>query len=112
MSARMASWPLALAAGADPARLGFHGNNKSVVELESAVEVGIGSIVIDSAIELDRLSTIVERAGVTQAVLVRVNSGVHAETHDFLATAHEDQKFGFTLENAPATSRACARPPG
>ena len=93
---------VALAAGAEPSRLGFHGNNKSVVELENAVGVGVGSIVIDSWAELDRLSAIVERAGATQAVLVRVNSGVHAETHDFLATAHEDQKFGFTLEQAPA----------
>ncbi|SIT78601.1 diaminopimelate decarboxylase [Microbacterium sp. RU33B] len=93
---------VALAAGADPARLGFHGNNKSVRELEQAVSAGIGSIVIDSWIELERLSAIVERLDATQAVLLRVNSGVHAETHDFLATAHEDQKFGFTLEDAPA----------
>jgi diaminopimelate decarboxylase len=93
---------VALAAGADPARLGFHGNNKSVAELESAVGAGIGSIVIDSWIELERLIAIVERGGGAQTVLVRVNSGVHAETHDFLATAHEDQKFGFTLEEAPA----------
>ena len=93
---------VALAAGADPSRLGFHGNNKSVAELERAVEVGIGSIVIDSRIELERLAAIVERRDAQQAVLVRVNSGVHAETHDFLATAHEDQKFGFTLEDAAA----------
>jgi diaminopimelate decarboxylase len=93
---------IALAAGADPARLGFHGNNKSVVELERAVEIGIGSIVLDSWIELERLAAIVERRGVVQPVLVRVNSGVHAETHDFLATAHEDQKFGFALADAPA----------
>lgn len=102
---------VALAAGADPARLGFHGNNKSVAELENAVAVGIGSIVIDSWIELDRLAAAAERAGATQAVLVRVNSGVHAETHDFLATAHEDQKFGFTLSEAPAVVariRECA----
>jgi diaminopimelate decarboxylase len=92
---------VALRAGADPARLGFHGNNKSVAELENAVSVGIGSIVIDSGVELDRLLAILERDGGTQSVLVRVNSGVHAETHDFLATAHEDQKFGFTLEEAP-----------
>ncbi len=92
---------VALAAGADPARLGFHGNNKSVVELENAVAVGIGSIVIDSWFELERLLAIAERGVTTQEVLVRVNSGVHAETHDFLATAHEDQKFGFTLEEAP-----------
>ncbi|TDN88508.1 diaminopimelate decarboxylase [Microbacterium sp. BK668] len=93
---------VALAAGADPARLGFHGNNKSVRELERAVEVGIGSIVLDSWIELERLAAIVERRDARQAVLLRVSSGVHAETHDFLATAHEDQKFGFTLEDAPA----------
>ena len=93
---------VALAAGADPSRLGFHGNNKSVAELERAVEVGVGSIVIDSRIELERLAAIVERRDAQQAVLVRVNSGVHAETHDFLATAHEDQKFGFTLEDAVA----------
>ncbi|MEU1972396.1 diaminopimelate decarboxylase [Microbacterium sp. NPDC019599] len=93
---------VALAAGADPARLGFHGNNKSVAELERAVEVGVGSIVIDSLIELERLAAIVERRDASQAVLLRVNSGVHAETHDFLATAHEDQKFGFALEDAAA----------
>ena len=93
---------VALAAGADPARLGFHGNNKSVPELERAVDARVGSIVIDSLIEIERLAAIVERRGVSQAVLLRVNSGVHAETHDFLATAHEDQKFGFTLTDAPA----------
>ncbi|GAA1935063.1 diaminopimelate decarboxylase [Microbacterium aoyamense] len=95
---------VALRAGADPAHLGFHGNNKSVTELENAVDVGIGSIVIDSIVELDRLAAIAERRGVEQSVLIRVNSGVHAETHDFLATAHEDQKFGFTLQDAPAVA--------
>ncbi|MET0734322.1 MAG: diaminopimelate decarboxylase [Microbacterium sp.] len=103
---------VALAAGADPSRLGFHGNNKSVAELERAVEVGVGSIVIDSAIELERLAAIVERRGATQAVLIRVNSGVHAETHDFLATAHEDQKFGFTLQDAPAVAARIRELPG
>jgi len=62
----------------------------------------LSSVVIDSLIELERLAAIVERRDATQAVLVRVNSGVHAETHDFLATAHEDQKFGFALEDAAA----------
>ena len=93
---------VALAAGADPARLGFHGNNKSVAELERAVEIGIGSIVVDSPIEIERLAAITERRGVVQPVLVRVRTGVHAETHAFLATAHEDQKFGFSLDDAAA----------
>jgi diaminopimelate decarboxylase len=103
---------VALAAGAEPSRLGFHGNNKSVAELERAVEVGVGSIVIDSLIEIERLAAIVERRGATQAVLLRVNSGVHAETHDFLATAHEDQKFGFTLTDAPAAVARIRELPG
>lgn len=92
---------VALAAGADAGRLGFHGNNKSVAELERAVEVGVGTIIIDSAIEIERLAAIVSRTGGVQRVLLRVNSGVHAETHDFLATAHEDQKFGTPLNLAP-----------
>ncbi|GAA3767576.1 diaminopimelate decarboxylase [Microbacterium kribbense] len=93
---------LALAAGADPARIGFHGNNKSVAELERAVDVGVGTIIVDSLIELERLAAVAARRGAVQPVLLRVNSGVHAETHDFLATAHEDQKFGFALDDAPA----------
>lgn len=103
---------VALAAGVDPARLGFHGNNKSVAELERAVEVGIGSIVLDSAIEIERLSAIAEKRGITQPVLLRVNSGVHAETHDFLATAHEDQKFGFALEDAAVAVARIRELPG
>ncbi|BDZ38665.1 diaminopimelate decarboxylase [Microbacterium suwonense] len=93
---------VALAAGADAGRLGFHGNNKSVAELERAVEAGVGTIVIDSEIEIERLAAIVARGGSSQRVMLRVNSGVHAETHDFLATAHEDQKFGTPLSAAPA----------
>ncbi|MDR6866441.1 diaminopimelate decarboxylase [Microbacterium resistens] len=93
---------LALAAGVDPARIGFHGNNKRVSELERAVEVGVGTIIVDSVIEIERLGAIAERRDRVQHVLLRVNSGVHAETHDFLATAHEDQKFGFPLTEAPA----------
>lgn len=103
---------VALAAGADPSRLGFHGNNKSVAELERAVEAGVGSVVIDSLIEIERLAAIVERRGASQAVLLRVNSGVHAETHEFLATAHEDQKFGFTLTDAAAAAARIRELPG
>ncbi len=97
---------VALAAGVDPARLGFHGNNKSVAELERAVGVGIGTIIVDSGIEIERLAAVTARTGAEQGVLVRVNSGVHAQTHEFLATAHEDQKFGFTVAEA---ERAVAR---
>lgn len=91
-----------LAAGIPADRIGLHGNNKSVAELEQAVDAGVGTVVVDSAIEVERLAAIADRRGVVQRVLVRVVTGVHAETHDFLATAHEDQKFGFALDAVPA----------
>ena len=103
---------VALAAGVTPALIGFHGNNKSVAELERAVEVGVGSIIIDSTIEIERLAAITARTDAVQPVLLRVNSGVHAETHDFLATAHEDQKFGVPLDAAPAMVERIREIPG
>jgi diaminopimelate decarboxylase len=94
---------VALAAGADPARLGLHGNNKSVAEIDRAVGVGIGAIVVDSLIEIDRIADAAARLGRRQPVRLRVNSGVHAHTHEYLATAREDQKFGIPLADVPAT---------
>jgi len=102
---------VALAAGVDPARLGFHGNNKSLGEIELAVASGVGAIIIDSLQEIDRVADAAERHGVRQSVRLRVNSGVHAHTHAFLATAHEDQKFGIALEHAAAAvDRIRSRP--
>jgi diaminopimelate decarboxylase len=93
---------VALAAGVDPARMGFHGNNKSQAEIDRAVGLGVGTIVLDSPQEIERVAHSAAKAGVVQKVRLRVNSGVHAHTHSFLATAHEDQKFGVTLADAPA----------
>jgi diaminopimelate decarboxylase len=103
---------VALAAGVAPAAIGFHGNNKSTRELERAVEVGVGSIIVDSAIEIERLAAITARVHATQRVFVRVFSGVHAETHSFLATAHEDQKFGFPLADAETAVARIREIPG
>lgn len=91
---------VALAGGADPARIGFHGNNKSAREIERAVTAGVGTIIIDSEVEVRRVADAAARAGRVQRVRLRVNSGVHASTHEFLATAHEDQKFGIALGDA------------
>lgn len=95
---------LALAAGADASQLLFHGNNKSVTELRAAIEAGVGRIVVDSAIELERISEIAEALGVTAPVLIRVTLGVEAHTHEYIATSHEDQKFGFSLASGSALS--------
>lgn len=91
---------VALAAGIAPERLGFHGNNKSEAEIAQAVSAGVGTIVIDSEQEIERVAAAALAAGRVQRVRLRVNSGVHASTHDFLATSHEDQKFGVPLASA------------
>jgi diaminopimelate decarboxylase len=93
---------LALAAGVGADRMGLHGNDKSDEELAIAVEAGIGSIVLDSAEEVGRVADAARRAGTVQAVRLRVNSGVHASTHEYLATAREDQKFGVALTQVPS----------
>ncbi|MBB5920221.1 diaminopimelate decarboxylase [Actinoalloteichus hoggarensis] len=90
---------LAVALRADfPAeRIALHGNNKSVAELEAAVRAGVGVVVVDSFHEIARLQEIAGRLGRVQPVMVRVTVGVEAHTHEFIATAHEDQKFGFSV---------------
>jgi diaminopimelate decarboxylase len=99
---------VALAAGFPPARIGLHGNNKSLAELRRAVEVGVASIVVDSQQEISRLADVAREHGVRQSVLVRVTVGVEAHTHEFIATAHEDQKFGFALAGGVAEDAVAA----
>ncbi|ULP49776.1 diaminopimelate decarboxylase [Mycolicibacter virginiensis] len=93
---------VALHAGFPAERITLHGNNKSVGELQTAVNAGVGHIVVDSLIEIDRLDAIAAEAGVVQDVLVRVTVGVEAHTHEFISTAHEDQKFGLSLASGAA----------
>jgi diaminopimelate decarboxylase len=92
----------ALAGGIAPERIGLHGNNKSLREIGRAVIAGVGAIVIDSEIEIERIASAAGAQDKVQPVRLRVNTGVHANTHDFLATAREDQKFGIALADAPA----------
>ncbi|MFF2747648.1 diaminopimelate decarboxylase [Kitasatospora sp. NPDC058048] len=93
---------VALAAGMPPRRIALHGNNKSADELEHAVKTGVGHIVVDSYDEIERLAAIAARQGVRQQVLIRITVGVEAHTHEFIATAHEDQKFGLSLTGGAA----------
>ena len=97
---------VALAAGFDPRRLWFHGNNKSVTELERAVEAGVGTVVVDSFEEIVRLAAVADRQGVRQRVYVRVTPGVEAHTHEYVQTGQEDQKFGFSLASGAAAEAA------
>ncbi|MGH3995521.1 MAG: diaminopimelate decarboxylase, partial [Pseudonocardiaceae bacterium] len=93
---------VALHAGFPAERIAVHGNNKSAAELAAAVGAGAGLVVLDSFHEIARLDDVARHAGVVQPVLVRVTVGVEAHTHEFIATAHEDQKFGFSLAGGDA----------
>ena len=93
---------VALRAGFPAERVVFHGNNKSLAELRRALDARVGRIVVDSFAEIERLARLAEQRGLRQRVLVRVTVGVEAHTHEFIATAHEDQKFGFSLASGAA----------
>ena len=93
---------LALRGGMPAGRLTLHGNNKSDEELLRALEVGVGRIVVDSLTEIEVIAGLTAERGLTARVLVRVTTGVHAGGHEYVATAHEDQKFGLSLASGAA----------
>ncbi len=105
---------VALRAGVDPAMITLHGSNKLPDELDRAVAVGVGHIVVDSFDEISRLERIAARNSASRPrILVRVTTGVEAAAHEFVATAHDDQKFGFSLASGAAdeaVSRVLASP--
>jgi diaminopimelate decarboxylase len=92
----------ALSAGLPGETLTLHGNNKNAAELTLAVAAGVGHIVLDSFEEIARLAYLAEQRGARPKVLVRVTTGVDALTHEYIATAHDDQKFGFSLASGAA----------
>ncbi|VXB07848.1 Diaminopimelate decarboxylase [Arthrobacter sp. 9V] len=88
---------VAARAGVDGSNLGLHGNNKSDAEINRALDMKLGRIVVDSLDELERVAKIASSRGEVAKVMLRLTPGVHAHTHEFIATAHEDQKFGLSM---------------
>jgi diaminopimelate decarboxylase len=88
---------VALRAGVPGAEIGLHGNNKSDAELGRALEAGVGRIIVDSLVEVERVARAAAARGVVAPVMVRVTTGVHAGGHEYISTAHEDQKFGLSI---------------
>ena len=94
---------VAVAASADLTNVYFHGNNKTPEELEYALEVGCGRIVVDSFYELDLLNDIAARRGVVQPILLRLSPSVDPHTHVHTTTGILDSKFGFSIETGDST---------
>jgi diaminopimelate decarboxylase len=93
---------VALKGGIKAENIEVHGNNKSVDEIEQAVSAGVGIIVMDSLFEIERVATAASKAGKVQKVLLRLTPGIDAHTHESIATAHEDVKFGFSIASGAA----------
>ena len=107
-TASLGELSLALRAGVDPDRIGLHGNNKSDAEIRLALEAGIHRIFIDSMDEVHQIERIAADLGVVAPVMVRLKSGIHAGGNEYIATAHEDQKFGLSLATGQAYEAVAA----
>ena len=94
---------VAMSAGVPASACTLHGNNKSTDELRQAISAGVRHIVVDSFDELDRLDALAATGvGAVPKILLRITPGVHAHTHEFIATGQDDSKFGFNLGNGDA----------
>lgn len=92
---------VALDAGVPASSMVMHGNNKSAAEIRFAVESGVGRIVIDSIDEVERIEALTP-PDATVTVLLRVNPGIEAHTHEFLRTGAADSKFGVPVAGGAA----------
>ncbi|MCH7592930.1 MAG: diaminopimelate decarboxylase [Chloroflexi bacterium] len=93
---------VARAAGFPADAINFHGNNKGRVELQEALDYGIGLITVDSMYEIDLLDEVAREKGVTQQILLRVSPSIDGHTHLLTSTGVLDQKFGFPIETGQA----------
>jgi diaminopimelate decarboxylase len=95
---------VALAAGVPADALTMHGNNKSTAELREALAEGVRYLVVDCHEELDRLEQLHRDGLPVPNVVLRITPGVHAHTHEYIATGQDDSKFGFNLGNGDAAA--------
>jgi diaminopimelate decarboxylase len=93
---------VALAAGVPAGRLVLHGNNKADWELRAALDAGVGRIVVDSDVEIDRIEALVAAGLPRPKVLLRINPGIDVHTHEHVRTGNLDSKFGFPLPTGQA----------
>lgn len=83
----------------DLSKIYFHGNNKSIEELDYAIRHHVGTIVVDNLEELKRIDELAKRNDTCVSILIRLNVGVEAHTHEYIVTAHVDSKFGVLYQS-------------
>lgn len=92
----------ALSVNFPPERIVFHGNNKTEEEIKTALEAGVGRIVVDNLFELRTIEQMAQRLNKNAGVMIRIKPGIDAHTHNFIRTGQIDSKFGFALETGEA----------
>lgn len=93
----------ALEAGYPASKIHFHGNNKSLAEIEMALEANIGCFIVDNFYEINNLIEATNKLNKKTKVLIRLAPGVEVHTHEYISTGQEDCKFGFDLTSGAAT---------
>jgi diaminopimelate decarboxylase len=93
---------IALKSGFEPSKIYFHGNNKSIREMEFAVKNRIGCFIVDNFEEIDNLNKIAAENNIIQNIMIRITPGIHASTHEYIQTGKEKSKFGFNVNNGIA----------
>ncbi|MDD2396962.1 MAG: diaminopimelate decarboxylase [Tissierellia bacterium] len=94
-------------------KIEFNGNNKSVEELEIAIDYNIGRIIVDGFDELGIIEDICKKKGKKSNILYRITPGVKSDSHDYIVTGKKDSKFGFPLDDDvifPAIEKAISSP--
>lgn len=84
-------------AGVDMKSVLFNGSNKSIDELNLALELGVGRISVDNFLELSLLNELAQTSGKKVDILLRITPGIECHTHEYIQTGHLDSKFGFDL---------------
>ena len=76
-------------------RVMFHGNNKTLDEIELGVKLGVGNFVVDNCYEMETLNDIAKEYNTVQNIYLRITPGIEAHTHEYIKTGQIDSKFGF-----------------
>ena len=84
-------------AGIDMSNVLFNGNNKSIDELNLALDLGVGRISVDNFLELSLLNELAKSKTLVANILLRITPGIECHTHEYIQTGHLDSKFGFDL---------------
>lgn len=87
----------ALKANFPPSNIYMHGNNKTKEELIMAIRSGVGRIVVDNKQELELLESLCKTLNKKVNVLLRINPGIEAHTHEYIQTSKNDSKFGESI---------------